>query len=78
MTGPQVANLPHVDIQFSQRKGAKPAAHSRMFMIDSGAGGVDAMFHTRAATELGLVDANSNSYRYIKVWRAKTCIAAAH
>lgn len=61
-----VANLPHVDIQFSQRKGAKPAAHSRMFMIDSGAGGVDAMFHTRAATELGLVDANSNSYRYIK------------
>mmetsp|Transcript_20326 Transcript_20326/g.52029 ORF Transcript_20326/g.52029 Transcript_20326/m.52029 type:complete len:651 (-) Transcript_20326:36-1988(-) len=62
-----VANLPHVEVNFSQRRGAPQAArHSKLFMLDSGAGGADAMFHTRAAAELGLVDDNSTNFRYIK------------
>lgn len=61
----QVANLPHVKAEFKQRN--KSATQSGLFMLDSGAGGVDAMFHVRACKEYDLIDNKSNNFRFIKV-----------
>lgn len=48
-----VANLPHVEVLLTVKPDSKPV--KCLLMLDSGAGGVDAMFHKRAVTELGLV-----------------------
>jgi len=62
-----VANLPHVTAAFAHAKhGDDVSLHEGMFMLDSGAGGVDAMFHARSSAELGLLDENSNNFRFIK------------
>lgn len=56
-----IANLPHVEVLLTIKKGDKPV--KCMFMLDSGAGGVDAMFHSRAVRELGLVQDNKHGMR---------------
>ena len=48
-----VANLPHVEVLLTVKQDSKPV--KCLLMLDSGAGGVDAMFHKRAVMELGLV-----------------------
>ncbi len=52
-----IANLPHVEVTFQNADGK---LHSALFMIDSGAGGADIMFHARATKELGLVPSKHN------------------
>lgn len=49
---PQIGNLPHAEITFKAPDGAE---HRALFMIDSGAGGADLLFHGRSTRELGLV-----------------------
>ena len=45
-----VSNVPHVAANFAGAPGCGP----QIFMIDSGAGGADCIFHARAVKELGL------------------------
>ena len=45
-----VSNVPHVAADFA----GAPNGEARVFMIDSGAGGADCIFHARAVEELGL------------------------
>lgn len=45
-----VSNVPHVAADFAGAPGGQP----QIFMIDSGAGGADCIFHARAVEELGL------------------------
>lgn len=45
-----VSNVPHVAAEFAGAPGGGP----QIFMIDSGAGGADCIFHARAVEELGL------------------------
>jgi hypothetical protein len=45
-----VSNVPHVAADFA----GAPDGEARVFMIDSGAGGADCIFHARAVEELGL------------------------
>jgi hypothetical protein len=45
-----VSNVPHVAADFAGAPGGGP----QIFMIDSGAGGADCIFHARAVEELGL------------------------
>ena len=47
----QISCLPHLPVTF-QIPGGRVA--SALFMVDTGAGGVDLLFHARAALELGL------------------------
>ncbi|DBA75380.1 TPA: hypothetical protein ACH3X1_010646 [Trebouxia sp. C0004] len=56
-----IANLPHVEVLLTIKEGDKPV--KCMFMLDSGAGGVDAMFHSRAVRELGLIQDNKHGMR---------------
>eukprot|EP00879_Flechtneria_rotunda_P012438 GHRR01012988.1.p1 GENE.GHRR01012988.1~~GHRR01012988.1.p1 ORF type:complete len:950 (+),score=433.73 GHRR01012988.1:1099-3948(+) len=49
-----IASLPHVELEF-----VIPATGRRvksLFMVDTGAGGTEVMFHSRATRELGLVE----------------------
>jgi hypothetical protein len=48
---PKIGNLPHVELTFRTASGA---THSALFMVDSGAGGADLLFHGRATRELSL------------------------
>jgi hypothetical protein len=48
----QIGNLPHAEITFRTPAGRE---HRALFMIDSGAGGADLLFHGRATREMGLV-----------------------
>jgi len=59
-----VANLPHVKTEFVRSAGGP--VHTGLFMLDSGAGGVDTMFHSRATQEYGLMDEKSNNFRFLK------------
>jgi hypothetical protein len=45
-----VSNVPHVAASFA----GAPEGPPQIFMIDSGAGGADLIFHARAVEELGL------------------------
>ena len=60
-----VANLPHVEVLLTVKEGDEPV--QCMFMLDSGAGGVDAMFHARAVRELGLFHDNKHGMRTLTV-----------
>ncbi len=60
-----VANLPHVEVLLTANEGDEPV--QCMFMLDSGAGGVDAMFHSRAVRELGLIQDNKHGMRTLTV-----------
>lgn len=60
-----IANLPHVEVLLTIKEGDKPV--KCMFMLDSGAGGVDAMFHSRAVRELGLIQDNKHGMRTLTV-----------
>lgn len=60
-----LANLPHVEVLLTVSEGAQP--QQCMLMLDSGAGGVDAMFHARAVKELGLAQANKHGIRTLTV-----------
>lgn len=60
-----VANLPHVEVLLTVREGDKPV--KCLLMLDSGAGGVDAMFHARAAQELGVTQADKQGIRNLTV-----------
>lgn len=49
----QIASLPHIELEFvSPGTGAR---HSSLFLVDTGAGGTEVMFHSRAARELKLL-----------------------
>jgi predicted aspartyl protease len=49
----QIASLPHIELEFvSPGTGAR---HSSLFLVDTGAGGTEVMFHSRAAKELELL-----------------------
>lgn len=60
-----LANLPHLEVLLTVNEGDQPV-HC-MLMLDSGAGGVDAMFHARAVQELGLAQANKHGLRTLTV-----------
>ena len=60
-----VANLPHVEVQLTVTNGDE--AVPCLFMLDSGAGGVDAMFHARAVQELGLASTTKKGMRTLTV-----------
>ena len=60
-----IANLPHVEVLLTIKERDKPV--KCMFMLDSGAGGVDAMFHSRAVRELGLIQDNKHGMRTLTV-----------
>lgn len=60
-----VANLPHVEVLLTVNPDSKPV--KALLMLDSGAGGVDAMFHKRAVTELGLVHSVKHGMRTLTV-----------
>ncbi|WIA19987.1 hypothetical protein OEZ85_005860 [Tetradesmus obliquus] len=48
-----IASLPHIELEFvSPGTGAR---HSSLFLVDTGAGGTEVMFHSRAARELKLL-----------------------
>jgi hypothetical protein len=49
-----VANLPHVEARVPGAPPPSSPSRRALLMLDSGAGGVDVMFHARAAAELGL------------------------
>lgn len=68
----QIANLPHVRLEFVTPSGA---VHSRLFMIDTGAGGCDIMFHGRAVQELGLIDTSDGGKDKVRAL-VVTCILA--
>ena len=65
-----VANLPHVEVLLTVKEGDEPVPC--LFMVDSGAGGVDAMFHGRAVRELGLLPTTKHIFRTLTV-RCRTC-----
>ena len=69
-----IANLPHVEVLLTIKEGDKPV--KCMFMLDSGAGGVDAMFHSRAVRELGLIQDNKHGMRTLTVTILLSCSAA--
>jgi hypothetical protein len=49
----QIASLPHIELEFlSPGTGLR---HSSLFLVDTGAGGTEVMFHSRAARELQLL-----------------------
>jgi predicted aspartyl protease len=49
----QIASLPHIELEFVvPRTGIR---HSSLFLVDTGAGGTEVMFHSRAARELHLL-----------------------
>ncbi|GBF96983.1 hypothetical protein Rsub_09780 [Raphidocelis subcapitata] len=58
--GTWIGNLPHAEITFRAPSGAE---HRALFMLDSGAGGADLLFHGRASRELGLVTADEAAGR---------------
>lgn len=60
-----LANLPHVEVLLTVIEGNQP--QRCMLMLDSGAGGVDAMFHARAVQELGLAQASKHGIRTLTV-----------
>ena len=60
-----LANLPHLEVLLTVNEGDQPV--QCMLMLDSGAGGVDAMFHARAVQELGLAQANKHGIRTLMV-----------
>ena len=60
-----LANLPHVEVLLTVTEGDQP--QRCMLMLDSGAGGVDAMFHARAVQELGLAQAQKRGVRTLTV-----------
>ena len=60
-----LANLPHLEVLLTVNEGDQPV--QCMLMLDSGAGGVDAMFHARAVEELGLAQANKHGIRTLMV-----------
>lgn len=60
-----VANLPHVEVQLTVKPDSTP--FKCLLMLDSGAGGVDAMFHKRAVNELGLVQSTKHGTRTLTV-----------
>lgn len=60
-----LANLPHLEVLLTVTEGGQPV--QCMLMLDSGAGGVDAMFHARAVQELGLAQANKHGIRTLMV-----------
>ena len=47
--------------------GREGGTQSALFMLDSGAGGVDVMFHERASLSFGLLEAAGVKTRYIRV-----------
>lgn len=49
----QIASLPHVELEFVVPTTGK--RHKSLFLLDTGAGGSEMMFHSRAAKELGLL-----------------------
>jgi predicted aspartyl protease len=51
----QIASLPHVELEFAV-PGKPGKRHKSLFLVDTGAGGAEVMFHSRAARELGLLD----------------------
>jgi len=61
---PQIANLPHVRLSFETEAGER---HSELFMIDSGAGGSDIMFHARAAQALSLLDSSLSGQAKVRL-----------
>ena len=60
-----IANLPHMDVLLTVNPDSKPI--KCLLMLDSGAGGVDAMFHSRAVKELGLVHSNKFGTKLLTV-----------
>ena len=60
-----LANLPHLEVLLTVNEGERPV--QCMLMLDSGAGGVDAMFHARAVQELGLTQAHRHGTRTLTV-----------
>lgn len=52
----QIASLPHVELEFVVPRSNQ--RHRSLFMLDTGAGGTELMFHSRAAKELGLLVSN--------------------
>lgn len=60
-----VANLPHVEALLCVTEGGEPV--QCLLMLDSGAGGVDAMFHARAVQELGLAQTSKHGLRILRV-----------
>ena len=60
-----VANLPHVEALLCVTAEDEPV--QCLLMLDSGAGGVDAMFHARAVQELGLAQTNKHGLRTLTV-----------
>ena len=62
------ANLPHIQATFcADADSTSSAVHQEMFMLDSGAGGVDVMFHARAMQELQLQRAAGLHSKSIRV-----------
>jgi hypothetical protein len=49
----QIASLPHIELEFVS-PGTR-ARHRSLFLVDTGAGGTEVMFHSRAARELQLL-----------------------
>ena len=60
-----LANLPHLEVMLTVHEGDPPV--KCMLMLDSGAGGVDAMFHARAVQELGLAQAEKHGTGTLRV-----------
>ena len=60
-----VANLPHVEVLLTVTEGDE--AVRCLLMLDSGAGGVDAMFHARAVQELKLAQTVQGGMRTLTV-----------
>jgi hypothetical protein len=53
LTTAQIASLPHIELEFVSPGTGK--RHSSLFLVDTGAGGTEMMFHSRAARELQLL-----------------------
>lgn len=71
-----LANLPHVEVLLTVTEGSQP--QRCMLMLDSGAGGVDAMFHARALQELGLAQASKHGIRTLTVRRQSALQISSH
>lgn len=62
-----LSNLPLIDATFQAAEGQPE--QQQFFMLDSGAGGVDCIFHGRAVEELNLLKSSTSS----KSLRVRAC-----
>lgn len=75
-----LANLPHVLAAFEvpgEQQGQPGSSTSALFLLDSGAGGVEVMFHARGVQELQLQSMPQVKTHTLKVWPGPNALEQA-